>query len=76
MPVREARAGVEMIARKPTEAIEMRRDMGNQFRRQMNVQQILQRLIRAIEVQPGRIGGDGIGAGCRLHGAHGVLTFC
>ena len=68
MSIRETGAAVELIAGKATKSVEMRRHMCDQLCRQMNVQKVLQGLIRAIEIEPGRVGGDSVCGWLGLHG--------
>ena len=56
VPVGKPRAIVEMAAGEFAEAIEMRLDVTEQRVRQMDAQQIRQRLIGAIEIHPRGIG--------------------
>ena len=61
VPVGQPRAVVEMVAGECAEPIQMRLRYAAHLLRQMDLQQVLQRLVGAEEVLTGGVGRDGVG---------------
>jgi hypothetical protein len=58
VPVGQARAVVQLVARERAQAVEMRLDMTSERRGKVDLEQVRERAIRPEEVEPGGVGRD------------------